>query len=145
MSEVRIQATNAWRDDPTFTKFYHETGYVIAASSPAVVKEIEDSEQPSRERGYILLKTADDLRKTMPKGVLTGDFPNWQGWYKSTGSGWVHARKALMAAAAEAQRLGAKFITGGPRGRVVELIMDGHGNIKGALTADGTEHVADRK
>lgn len=142
---MRIEATKAWRNDPLFKEFYHETGYVIAASTPNVIKSIEESEQPSEERGFEELKTAEDFRKTMPDGVLTGDFPGWKGWYKSTGSGWVHARKALMAAQTEAIRLGARFISGNLQGRVVELVLDGNLNIKGARTADEAQHIADRK
>lgn len=58
----------------------------------------------------------------MPDGVLTGGFPGWKGWHKSTGAGWVHARKALVSAAMEAQRLGVRLVTGSPQGQVTSLI-----------------------
>lgn len=140
-----MQATKAWKSDPVFRDFYHETGYVIAASSPDVVKKLRDSEQPTTERGFVELRTAEDFRRTMPDGVLTGDFPKWKGWYQSSGSGWVHARKALMAAAKEAERLGVTFTCGDPQGTVTQLLMNNDSEVKGVKTADGNEHWGDRK
>lgn len=138
-----IEATKAWESDPVFKPYYHDTGYVIAATKPENIKDLYDSEKPTRERGFVPLDTADDFRKTMPEGVLTGDFPGWKGWFKKTGCGWVHARKALVSAATEAQRLGVKLVTGSPQGKVTSLIYES-GDVKGAITEDGTHHYADR-
>ena len=79
----------------------------------------------------------------MPKGVLTGDFPGWQGWWKKKGAGWVHARKSMESAAKEAERLGVTFISGDQKGRVTSLLYE-DGDVKGAITADGKQHRADR-
>lgn len=128
-----------------FKDYYHETGYVISASSAEVVKRLQEIEQPTRERGFVELNNAEDFRRTMPEGVLTGEFPGWKGWYKSSGSGWVHARKALLAATNEAESLGVNFISGDPEGKVTELITNEDGDVRGAKTADGNEHIADRK
>ncbi len=141
---MRIEATQAWNDDPVFKDFYHPTGYVIAASKPESVKQLYDEERPTPERGFVELNDAEAFRKTMPEGVLTGEFPDWKGWYKPTGSGWVHARKALVAAANEAQTLGAKMICGDPEGKVVELIFGDSNEVLGAKTADGKVHAADQ-
>ena len=145
MEEVRIEATRAWKSDPVFRDFCHETGYVISASSEAAVEQIRESERPSVERGYVELTSAEAFRRTMPEGVLTGEFPGWKGWFKATGSGWVHARKGLVAAAEEARRLGVEFVCGESQGRVVEIIMDSQQDVQGARTADGVFHRADRK
>ncbi|KAK3708120.1 hypothetical protein LTR37_011624 [Vermiconidia calcicola] len=143
--EVRIKATEGWMKDPVFRDYYHETGYVIAATKPENVRELEETERPTPERGFVELSDAEAFRKTMPEGVLTGDFPGWKGWYKATGAGWVHARKALTAAAKEAERLGAKLICGSPHGKVTELLLDSDsGDIIGAKTGDGRTHLADR-
>lgn len=128
-----------------FKDFYHDTGYVISASTPEVIERLREGEQPTPERGFVELRSAEDFRKTMPEGVLTGDFPGWRGWSKSSGSGWVHARKALAAAAREAKRLGTQFVSGDPDGKVIEIIMNEDGDVKGARTADGKRHYADRE
>lgn len=79
----------------------------------------------------------------MPRGVLTGEFTDWEGFYKPKGAGWVHARKSMESAASEARRLGVNFITGEGQGRVVSLIYQ-DADIKGVRTADGKQHSADR-
>lgn len=103
-----------------------------------------ESERPTPERGFAPLSNAEAFRKTMPDGVLTGDFPNWQGWYKASGAGWVHARNAMVAAATEAKRLGARLICGSPQGQVTRLLFDDDGDAVGAMTGDGETHLADR-
>jgi sarcosine oxidase/L-pipecolate oxidase len=141
---VRVQATEAWLNDPVFNGHYHETGYIIAASKPENVKMLYETERPTRERGFVELCDAEAFRKTMPFGVLTGDLPNWHGWYKASGAGWTHARNALTAAAMEAERLGARLICGSPNGKVTELVLGGDREVLGAKTADGEFHRADR-
>ena len=140
---MRIQAVHSWKHDPVFRDFYHQTGIIIAACDPKNVENLYETEGPTRERGYVELQDAEAFRKSMPGGVLTGEFPNWQGWHKASGGGWVHARKTLTAAAKESQRLGAIIVCGDPHGKVMELLFDPHGDVKGAKTADGREHLAD--
>lgn len=83
----------------------------------------------------------------MPEGVLTGEFPGWKGWWKKEGAGWVHAKKAMVSAAKEAERLGVKFV-GGEQGEVVELVYaEGEeikGDVVGVKTKDGKVHLAER-
>ena len=137
------EATEAWLNDPVFTPYYHDTGLIIAASEPKHIKETYEREQPTPENGYEPLDCAEDFRSCMPAGVLTGEFPNWKGWFKRKGCGWVHARKALVSAAMEAQRLGVTLVTGSPHGNVTTLICE-NGDVRGAITADGIQHRADR-
>ncbi|KAK7539936.1 fructosyl amine:oxygen oxidoreductase-like protein [Phyllosticta citribraziliensis] len=131
-------ATEAWRTDPVFKPFYHDTGYIIAGTRPETIEWLLVREQPTPENGFREVNTPEEFRKTMPDGVLTGSFPGWKGWYKSTGAGWVHARKALVSAAMEAQRLGVRLVTGSPQGQVTSLIFE-NGDVRGAKTADGKE------
>ncbi|UJO21627.1 L-saccharopine oxidase [Fulvia fulva] len=140
---VSREATEAWDSDPLFKPYYHETGYVIAASQPKHIKKLYHEEQPTPEKGFVELNTAEDFRKTMPEGVLTGDFPNWKGWLKKDGCGWAHARKAMTAAAMEARRLGATLLTGSPHGDVRSLLFE-NGDVRGAVTADSIQHRAKR-
>jgi len=132
-----------WLHDPVFEPYYYETGYIMAASSKRGIDKLETQTRNSDDKSFVELNTAEEFRRTMPEGVLTGDFAGWKGWYKSTGAGWVHARKSLVAAVTEAERLGVKFVTGSPHGEVTELIR-ADGDIKGVRTADGRKHYADR-
>lgn len=115
----------------------------MAANTPEGIAHLHKREKPNDKPGFQHLNSAEDFRKTMPEGVLTGEFPSWKGVFKSTGAGWVHARKALISAAKEAERLGVKFVTGSPQGAVIGLIYE-NGDIAGAETADGKEHRAVR-
>jgi sarcosine oxidase/L-pipecolate oxidase len=77
----------------------------------------------------------------MPPGVLTGDFPGWKGWISRSGAGWIHARKAMISAYKEAQRLDVNFVTGSPQGNVQSLVYE-NGDVVGAQTEDGLTHCA---
>lgn len=137
------RAMGGWLHDPVFKPYYHATGYIVAADTPAALKKVEGRERAGSGFGYARLETAAEFRKTMPPGVLTGGFPGWRGVFRSSGAGWVHARKALESAAREAQRLGVKFVTGSPQGSVTGLICE-DGDVLGVRTADGKEHRGDR-
>lgn len=136
-------AAEGWNHDPVFSPYYHDTGYIVAASSSEVLENLEEREIRHHESSFKKLSTAEDFQSTMPPGVLTGDFPNWRGYYKPDGAGWVHARKALVSAYTEAKRLGVDFITGSPQGQAISLVY-ADGDVRGAKTADGREHLADR-
>ncbi|KAG9674180.1 fructosyl amine:oxygen oxidoreductase-like protein, partial [Aureobasidium melanogenum] len=137
------EATKGWLEDPVFKPYFHETGCIIAATSEAGRAHMNSASGPSEDAGWLPLKTKEDFQATMPIGVLTGDFPGWEGWWMKKGSGWIHARKSMESAAREAERLGAIFITGEESGKVESLIFQ-NGDVKGAKTLDGVEHRADR-
>ncbi|KAL3485762.1 FAD dependent oxidoreductase [Aspergillus germanicus] len=134
---------NSWKTDPVFQPFYHPTGFIMAASQDSARPHVEDYIRASRDK-LRLLKCAEDFRRTMPDGVLTGDFPGWKGFFRETGAGWVFARGALEAAYNEALRLGVKFVTG-DEGAVERLVYSDSGDdVTGAQTADGRKHKADQ-
>ncbi|KAI1639226.1 FAD dependent oxidoreductase [Biscogniauxia mediterranea] len=138
--------TDSWLNDTLYKPFYHRNGYVMAASSDTAYTALEEEIQ-GREADYVPVTTPEEFRSTMPEGVLTGDFVDWRGFKKSK-AGWVFAKGAIIAAQQEAERLGAKFVTG-TEGKVVELIFSNRSNtagqrhLEGVKTADGTIHRAD--
>ncbi|TVY82273.1 L-pipecolate oxidase [Lachnellula suecica] len=136
-------ATKGWISDPLFTPFYHDTGYIVCAHTPAGLEQLTTHEgiTPS-STDFEWLSTPADFRATMPPGVLTGSFPGWKGGFKRKGAGWVFARGALVAAYEEASRLGVIFITG-PDGDVKSLLSSPDGAITGAETASGSKYTAD--
>ncbi|KAI1152015.1 fructosyl amine:oxygen oxidoreductase [Nemania diffusa] len=113
--------TTAWLNDPIYKPYYHRTGYVMAASSDAAYEALR-KDISGHEDEYQELVSAEQFRSTMPKGVLTGDLIGWRGFTKSSGAGWLFARGAIIAAKQEAERLGARFITG-QHGLVTELLF----------------------
>lgn len=136
-------ALHGWKTDSIFQPFFHETGAIVSGHTPELIKHIQETEIDMSIADMQKLETADDFRKTMPQGVLTGDFPGWKGWLHRTGAGWIHARKAMAAAFTEARRLGVTFQTGSPSGDVVKLVYE-RGDVVGAKTTDGNVHRADR-
>lgn len=145
VAQTLLSAANeGWEKDPVFKPYFHDTGYIVAGSSPESIERLVDREIRHHDpSSFKKLTTAEDFRSTMPAGVLTGNFPGWEGYYKSSGAGWVHARKALVSCYDEAKRLGVAFITGSPEGKVTSLLQK-DGDVCGAITADGKEHLADR-
>lgn len=114
----------------------------MAASSEKAREEV-GTYVKSCKSGFQLLSTAADFQGTMPKGILTGPFPNWKGYFRKNDAGWVYARGALEAAYREALRLGVGFILGENKGKVERLIYSSS-DVLGAQTADGFEHRADQ-
>ncbi|KAF2121889.1 FAD dependent oxidoreductase [Lophiotrema nucula] len=132
-------AMKAWKEDPLFSPLYHPMGFIMAAvGDEAYEKCIAYAES----EGILLtpLKSKEDFQTTMPKGVLTGDFPGWRGFWKKSGAGWVSASATLRAMHDEASNLGVQFITGSP---VTSLIYSSsRDSILGARTADDKDHLA---
>ncbi|KAJ4984076.1 sarcosine oxidase [Stagonosporopsis vannaccii] len=137
-------AVKAWKNDPLFAPFYHPTGFIDAAvNDDAYQRCVEYAE--GEDAGLVALNTKEDFQKTMPVGVLQGDFPGWRGFWKQDGAGWVFASGALKAMHAEAVKLGVRFVTGGPEGQVEALLYsEGSEKVLGARTVDGTSHIANQ-
>ncbi|KAL4966713.1 NAD(P)/FAD-dependent oxidoreductase [Aspergillus stella-maris] len=138
-------ATEAWKNDSVFRSFYHPTGFIMAASQDSAQHELIDEYIAGCKDKVRLLNTAEEFRATMKKGILTGDFPNWKGFFRESGAGWVFARGALEATYREASRLGVRWVIGAIEGSVKRLLYTGDGNdVVGVRTADGQEHKGDR-
>lgn len=131
-----------WLNDPVFRPFYHRTGYVMSASSDRAYEAVLEDVR-GREHFFEKVDTPEQFRATMPRGVLQGEFKGWRGFWKKDGAGWVFARGALVAAFEEATNLGVTFITGKKAGAVQSLVFSGSNKVKGAVTTDGKEHIAD--
>ncbi|OJJ60278.1 hypothetical protein ASPSYDRAFT_201671 [Aspergillus sydowii CBS 593.65] len=138
-------ATDAWKNDPVFRPFYHPTGFIMAASEESAQRDLVDEYIRTCKEKLRLLCTPEEFRATMPRGVLTGDFPKWKGFFRESGAGWVFARGALEAAYHEASRLGVRFTVGSAAGSVKRLLYsDAWDDVVGIQTADGRKHRAAR-
>ncbi|KAJ4344983.1 hypothetical protein N0V95_006020 [Ascochyta clinopodiicola] len=135
-------AMKAWKHDPLFAPFYHATGFIDAAVSEDAYQRCVEYAK-SEHATLVPLNTKEDFRKTMPDGVLQGDFPGWRGFWKQGGAGWVFASGAMKAMHAETIKLGVRFVTGDPEGKVEALLFNqDQSAVSGARTADGTHHTA---
>ena len=138
-------ATDAWKNDPVFRPFYHPTGFIMAASEESAQRDLIDEYIRTCKDKMRLLSTPEEFRATMPRGVLTGEFPKWKGFFRESGAGWVFARGALEAAYREASRLGVRFTVGSTAGSVKRLLYsDAWDDVIGIQTADERKHRGDR-
>lgn len=137
------QAFECWKNDPLFQPYYHDTGLLMSASTTVGLERLGVRVRPQDDPNLVELSQPEEFRRLAPSGVLQGGFPNWRGYFTRSGAGWAHARDALVAAVREAQRLGVKFVTGSPEGKVITLIFE-HNDVRGAVTADGTIWRADQ-
>ncbi|KAF2630132.1 FAD dependent oxidoreductase [Macroventuria anomochaeta] len=135
-------AMKAWKHDSLFVPFYHPTGFIDAAVSDDAYERCVEYAK-SDNATLVPLKTKEDFQRTMPDGVLQGDFPGWRGFWKQGGAGWVFASGAMKAMHVEAVRLGVHFVTGDSEGRVEALLYSQDSKTaSGARTADGIFHTA---
>lgn len=137
------QAFSGWNNDPLFKPYYHDTGLLIAACTSAGIERLGVEARPAENTNLVELRRPEQFKKLAPPGVLQGDFPGWRGYFAKSGAGWAQAKGALVAAAQEAQRLGVRFVTGAPQGKVITLIFENN-DVKGAVTADGIIRRADQ-
>lgn len=70
-------ASHGWTSDPLYKPFYHDTGYIICAHTPDGLTQLTKREMLDQKADFEWLDTPEAFRATMPKGVLTGDFPGW--------------------------------------------------------------------
>ncbi|KAJ4365869.1 hypothetical protein N0V83_008491 [Neocucurbitaria cava] len=135
-------AMHAWKRDPLFAPFYHDTGFIMAAASDEAYERCVEYAE-TEDVDISPLNSREDFQRTMPKGVLQGNFPGWRGFWKQGGAGWVFASGALQAMHDEAARLGVQFITSELEGEIQELIFF-HDAVLGARTSDGVIHAANQ-
>ncbi|KAF2176378.1 nucleotide-binding domain-containing protein [Zopfia rhizophila CBS 207.26] len=141
-NKVHQLSMETWKNDPLFKPFYHATGFIMAACGDRAYEHCLKYAK-SEQADLIPLKSKEHFRSTMPKGVLTGSFPQWRGFWKDGGAGWVFASGALREMYAEAVKLGVHFMTGSSEGAVQTLLQSSSKDtIIGAQTADGVRHKA---
>ncbi|EMD96793.1 hypothetical protein COCC4DRAFT_82350 [Bipolaris maydis ATCC 48331] len=134
-------AMHAWKYDPVFSSFYHDTGFIMAAVGDKAYKRCVEYAK-GEKAAPVGLDSKEDFRRTMPKHVLQGELAGWRGFWKKNGAGWVFASGALKAMYNEAVRLGVGFVTGTP-GKVQELLYNSDkSRVTGVRVVDGTEYVA---
>ena len=113
--------------DPLYRPFYHSTGLIMCCGGDNAWQHCVEYAQGEHAE-LVPLKTKEDFHASMPKGVLTGPFPGWRGFWKRAGAGWVFAVGALRAMHAEAINLGVQFITGHKNGRAEILLYSASGD-----------------
>ncbi|USP73338.1 hypothetical protein yc1106_00612 [Curvularia clavata] len=140
-NRVTQLAMHAWKHDPVFSSYYHDTGFIMAAvGEEAYERCVQYAKRESNTP--VALNSKEDFQRTMPNDILQGAFAGWRGFWKKEGAGWVFASGALRAMHDEAIRLGVIFMTG-PAGNVQELLYSPDKSlVTGVRTTSGAELVA---
>ena len=145
-TNLALDALEEWKS-PLFGPYYHQTGYVVAATSRAPQKAVEHLEKalssveqdPALAPAIRRLETRDDFREYtwQYSGPLTG----MRGYFNRLG-GYAHSADTLKGIWEHCAALGVKFVLGDKAGKVTELIYSGR-KCTGVQTADTKMHQAD--
>ena len=65
-----------WTEDVVFSQYFHDTGMIIAASSPEGIEHVK-AEEGCEGPEWSPLTSRKDFQACMPRGVLTGEF-SWK-------------------------------------------------------------------
>lgn len=144
-----------------FGPYFHQTGYIVAATGKAPPKAIHHLEKalesiathPVFKSGIVPLKTAEDFRKHAWQ--FFGPLEGFSG-YLNRLAGYAHSSDALHGIWLHLARRGVKFVLGEQSGKVTELIYKGADDASsstgkepssgrrcvGFKTADGKTHHA---
>lgn len=136
-----VEAIKAWESSELFQDLYHVPGWVLSAKELSV-PFVEGSIQTSRRLGVKGIEelTTDQVRDRFP--MVNGALEDWNINVWNPTAGWAHSGEALRRVALAAQENGVEFISG-DGGYVRSLILRDDGQCSGAITQDGTKHVAD--
>ncbi|KAH6890280.1 FAD dependent oxidoreductase [Thelonectria olida] len=145
-TELALQALDVWRK-PEWNGIFHETGRLSTTSGDALAEQhLRESFANLQKAGQgdkvKLVQGRDQIVSHVPQLQNAPDLEKWNGLFNSIG-GWVHSRKALEKWAAEAERLGAKFISGS-RGTMTGLQVNSEGELLGIRVASGDVLCADQ-
>lgn len=145
-AELALEAIAAWKTQPLFAPYYHETGYLLANSAAApekakktLLKSLSSIQQHPAFRGKISpIETREDIAKVAP--VFDGPM-QWKGYFNRF-AGYAHSADAMTAVYSACCALGVKFQAGDA---VKSLVYDDPTKSRrctGAVTASGKTYTA---
>jgi sarcosine oxidase/L-pipecolate oxidase len=136
-------AIKEWQENPLFSPYYHQVGYLLANSPKApekakrtLAKSLSSiSKHPAWKGKITPINSRDDIRAVAP--AFDGPMP-WQGYFNRL-AGYAHAGDALHATYAACCELKVKFVLGDG---VEELSWQGD-RCTGVVTESGRSLQAD--
>ena len=138
--ELALKAREAWKSDPLYQPYYHQSGLVNVDDTGLGRRIIGNYEQLGVSNHQARIVGPDEM-KTMYSGLFEGT--DWRGVkevFVNDGSGWADATKAVQKITEMAKANGVKFI----EGDVENLVMIGNGSCIGVLIKDGRTFNADK-
>ncbi|KAG8624572.1 hypothetical protein KVT40_007639 [Elsinoe batatas] len=145
-TDLALEAIEEWKK-PLWGPYFHQTGYVVAATGRAPQKAVDHlehalssvSSHPAFASDIRRLSGAKDFKKYtwQYSGPLTG----FKGYYNRL-AGYAHSADTLKGIWEHLARRGVKFVLGEEAGKVVELLYDDRSQCCGIKTGDGRTHTA---
>lgn len=140
------KAIEAWKT-PLFGPYFHQTGYVVAATGRAPHKAVEHLEKalssiendPIFKPGIRRLSGRDDFKDITWQ--YSGPLPGWKGYFNRL-AGYAHSSDTLKGLWEHCSTIGVRFILGEDAGKVSKLLYTDK-KCTGLQTADGKVHSAD--
>lgn len=137
------EAIRLWQENPLFSPYYHQVGYLLANSANApekskktLAKSLSNIAKRPAWAGRIKpLNSREDIRHVAP--AFDGPM-EWRGYFNSL-AGWAHATDSMHAVYSACCELGVKFQLGDG---VERLAWEGETCV-GAYTASGKLFTAD--
>ncbi|CAH0018921.1 unnamed protein product [Clonostachys rhizophaga] len=142
-ADLSLEAMKVWTEDPLFSPYYHQVGYLLANSPAApekakktLAKSLSNvSNRPAWQGKIKPLNTRADIRAVAP--AFDGPM-EWKGYFNSL-AGWAHATDSMHAVYSACCLLGVDFKLGVT---VEKLAWKGEKCI-GAYSASGELYSAD--
>ncbi|KXT01610.1 hypothetical protein AC578_8016 [Pseudocercospora eumusae] len=145
-TNLTLEAIEQWKT-PLYGPYFHQTGYVVAATGRAPAKAVKHLEEalsnvenhPAFKSGIRRLESAKDFKDYTWQ--YSGPLNGWKGYYNRL-AGYGHSADALKGIWEHCARIGVKFVLGESAGKVDKLLYSGSKCV-GLETADGKKHKAD--
>ncbi|KAJ9633793.1 hypothetical protein H2201_008916 [Coniosporium apollinis] len=146
-TQLALDVIEAWKNNPIFNPYYHQTGYIVATSGSAPSKARDTlqkslsslTNRPAFRNEIKQLSTKDDFRKYAWQ--ITGPLKGFKGYFNRI-AGYAHSANSLKSAFVACAQRGIRFVTGEEKGKIVELLYEGKKCV-GVKTADGKVYKAE--
>jgi sarcosine oxidase/L-pipecolate oxidase len=131
--ELALEAREAWKNDPLYKPFYHQSGMVVLDDTRLGRKIIKNYEDLKAHSECVLI--SPDEMKAQYEGLFAdAAYEGVDEIFINPLSGWAEAASAVRAVIEAAVANGVKYI----EGDVAKLLLDNNRHCTGVETKDGS-------
>jgi sarcosine oxidase/L-pipecolate oxidase len=130
--QLALEARNAWKNDPLYKPFYHQSGMVVLDDTGLGRKIIKNYEDLKAHSEAVIIRP-DELKARYDGLFADAEYKGVDDIFINPLSGWVEAASAVRAVIEAAVANGVKYIAGD----VAKLVLDDNGYCTGVETKDG--------
>jgi sarcosine oxidase/L-pipecolate oxidase len=130
--ELALESREAWKNDPLYKPFYHQSGMVVLGDTSLGRKIIKNYEDLKAHSECVLI--GPDEMKARYEGLFAdAEYEGVDKIFINPLSGWAEAASAVRAVIGAAVAHGVKYI----EADVAKLLFDNNGHCTGVETKDG--------